>query len=177
MLGVGTFGRVYQAFDNNSGALIAVKQVPSTNLSPEQTEQITNEIRVMENLRHEHIVQLLGTQQKSGFFNILMEFVAGKSLDSILTKFGALSEPVTRKYTRQLLSALAYCHTAGVVHRDLKGKNILIDPNGNLKLADFGSAKKAQRMLGGGAVVVLSWWWIACCNRLCCVCVRVCHLL
>ena len=172
LLGVGTFGRVYQAMDSLSGALIAVKQVPSANLSAEQTEQMANEVAVMETLRHENIVSLLGTQQKGGFFNILMEFVAGKSLDSVLSKFGALSESVSRKYTRQLLSALAYCHAAGIVHRDLKGKNVLIDTAGNVKLADFGSARKAQSKSGArthGVCLPLRVSHLVC--RSCCVCV------
>lgn len=74
--------------------------------------------------------------------NILMEYVPGSSLDAILQKFGALDEQVMRTYTRQLLEALNYCHTNRVIHRDIKGKNILVDTHGTLKLADFGSAKQ-----------------------------------
>jgi len=68
--------------------------------------------------------------------------VPGKSLDTLLERFGALSKAHCRKYTKQLLSALAFCHESGVVHRDIKGKNILVDTHGNIKVADFGSAKR-----------------------------------
>jgi serine/threonine protein kinase len=74
--------------------------------------------------------------------NILMEYVPGSSLDAILQKFGALDEQVIRTYTRQLLEALNYCHGNRIIHRDIKGKNILVDTHGTLKLADFGSAKQ-----------------------------------
>ena len=74
-----------------------------------------------------------------------MEYVPGKSLDMLLNNFGAFEEDVIRSHTKQLLDALAYCHSNKVVHRDIKGKNILIDDKGNVKLADFGSAKRFNR--------------------------------
>jgi len=79
--------------------------------------------------------------------NILMEYVPGKSLDVLLLKFKAFSEAIIRNYTKQLLDALAYCHSNHVVHRDIKGKNILVDTQGNLKLADFGSAKRFDNIV------------------------------
>jgi len=74
--------------------------------------------------------------------NILMEYVPGKSLDTMLDRFGAFNESVIRNYTQQILAALSYCHGKHVVHRDIKGKNILVDTSGNLKICDFGSAKR-----------------------------------
>ncbi len=73
-----------------------------------------------------------------------MEYVPGKSLNSILQQYGYLRESVIRNYTKQLLSALAYCHANNVVHRDIKSKNILVDTKGLLKLCDFGSAKRVK---------------------------------
>ena len=80
-------------------------------------------------------------------FNILMEYVSGKSMDVLLDNFGAFDEPVIRSYTRQMCEALAYCHSLGIVHRDIKGKNILVDIEGNVKLGDFGSAKQFDCMI------------------------------
>ena len=138
--------------NSGTGELIAVKQVRlSTNEEQEQAVAIQNEIALMENLRHPNIVTLLGTQRNGNKLNILMEYVPGKSLDSLLEKFGAFSEPIIRNYTKQLLEALAYCHANRVVHRDIKGKNILIDTRGNLKLADFGSAKRFTNVMSKDA--------------------------
>jgi hypothetical protein len=135
-----------------TGELIAVKQVRLTTAEEqEQAASIQNEIGLMENLRHPNIVSLLGTQRNGNKLNILMEYVPGKSLDSLLEKFGGFSEKVIRSYTKQLLEALSYCHANRVVHRDIKGKNILIDTKGNLKLADFGSAKRFTNVMSKDA--------------------------
>jgi len=77
--------------------------------------------------------------------------ITHNSLDSLLEKFGGFSEKVIRSYTKQLLEALQYCHANGVVHRDIKGKNVLIDTKGNLKLADFGSAKRFENVMSKDA--------------------------
>jgi serine/threonine protein kinase len=89
----------------------------------------------------------MGINRVGNKLNILMEYVPGKSMDTMLEKFGAFTEKVIQSYTRQLLLALEYCHQNHVVHRDIKGKNILIDTKGTLKLADFGSAKRFQSKL------------------------------
>ena len=68
----------------------------------------------------------------------------GNSLDEVLQTMGPLHESLIRRYTRQMLLALAYCHSRGVLHRDIKGKNILLASNGQIKIADFGSAKVVE---------------------------------
>jgi mitogen-activated protein kinase kinase kinase 19 len=111
------------------------------------------------------IVTLLGVERVGRKLNILMEFVPGNSLATLLERYGPLTENVARSYARQLVSAVAFCHTHNVVHRDIKGKNVLVvgfaearggaarslshtrgcaaqDTLGRLKLADFGSAKQ-----------------------------------
>lgn len=152
LIGKGSFGKVFMGMNAQTGELIAVKQVViKTTEDQDQAKEIENEITLMQNLRHRNIVTLLGTQRQGNKLNILMEYVPGKSLDSLLEKFGAFSEKVIKSYTYQLLEALAYCHAAHVVHRDIKGKNILIDTKGNLKLADFGSAKRVQNIMSKDA--------------------------
>lgn len=143
MIGKGTFGKVYEGLNTDNGELLAVKQVRLQNDEDKQlAEQLELEIQLMKDLRHPNIVNMLGTERAGDKINIIMEYVAGKSIDQLLSKFGGFSEMHSRKYTRQLCSALAFCHKNHVVHRDIKGKNILVDTMGNLKLADFGSAKK-----------------------------------
>jgi serine/threonine protein kinase len=72
---------------------------------------------------------------------IYLEYVSGGSIHKLLQEYGAFKEPVTRNYTRQILSGLAYLHNQNTVHRDIKGANILVDTHGIVKLADFGMAK------------------------------------
>eukprot|EP00457_Paulinella_chromatophora_P003004 gb/GEZN01003009.1/.p1 GENE.gb/GEZN01003009.1/~~gb/GEZN01003009.1/.p1 ORF type:complete len:634 (-),score=57.37 gb/GEZN01003009.1/:232-2133(-) len=149
IIGKGAFGVVYEAMNLDTGELIAVKQVTLDDNSEAATEalsEIQNEINVMSGLRHKNIVSLLGTDRDGTTLSILMEYVPGKSLDVLLEKYGVLSEGVIRSYTTQILSALSYCHSKKVVHRDIKGKNILVDKSGKLKLADFGSAKRVANM-------------------------------
>lgn len=152
-IGRGAFGRVYMALIEDTGELIAVKQVKLSKYDDNMQLILSmeHEIALMETLRHPNIVHLLGTQRKGNKFNILMEYVPGNSLDKILGKFGSFSEKVIKSYTAQLLSALAYCHASNVVHRDIKAKNILVDTKGTLKLADFGSAKRFEHVMGKAA--------------------------
>jgi hypothetical protein len=148
VLGEGSFGKVYLALNEGTGSLIAVKVMKlDSKEKKEQAAAMRDEVALMESLRHPNIVGLLGTQSDDRTFAILMEFVPGKSVDSIIKKFGKLNEPVVRSYTKQLVNALAFCHAMGIVHRDIKGKNILVDTLGNLKLADFGSAKRVANVL------------------------------
>lgn len=152
LIGKGSFGKVYMGMNAATGELIAVKQVRiKTTEEQDQAKEIENEIKLMQDLRHPNIVTLLGTERTKDKLSILMEYVPGKSLDTLLEKFGAFSEKVIKSYTKQLLEALAYCHSNKVIHRDIKGKNILIDTKGNLKLADFGSAKRVQNLIGPAA--------------------------
>lgn len=145
MIGKGSFGKVYMGLNVQTGQLIAVKQVQITNdEDKEQALSLQAEISLMDRLRHPNIVALLGSEYEGDKLNILMEYVAGKPLDSLLEEFGVLNVTTIQRYTRQLLSALKYLHNNGVVHRDIKGKNILVDSLGNCKLCDFGSAKQFE---------------------------------
>jgi predicted Ser/Thr protein kinase len=142
LIGKGQFGKVYVALLEN-GQWIAVKQMDIKSEEDEaHVKAMEKEVFLMEKLRHENIVSLLGTHRDGAHFYILMEYVAGKSLDVLLKNVGPFPEVTIRWYTLQLVRALAYMHMHGIVHRDIKGKNILVDTNGTLKLADFGSAKQ-----------------------------------
>jgi serine/threonine protein kinase len=86
----------------------------------------------------------IGTQYADSNLYIFMEYIPGGCLSSIVKKFGPLNESVVRSYTEQILQGLAYLHSHNIVHRDLKGANILVDANGGCKLADFGASKRLQ---------------------------------
>lgn len=153
LIGSGAFGSVYVGRDEDRGELIAIKQAPIVTLGDEVTKRIRElqkEIRMMGRLAHPNIVQYLGTDRVTNFFCILMEYVPGGSLASIVKKRGCLSESVTRRYTKQILDGLHYLHCHRIVHRDIKGANILTTQDGVIKLADFGSSKKVADLVENG---------------------------
>jgi serine/threonine protein kinase len=77
----------------------------------------------------------------SGSLYVFLEYVSGGSIHSMLERFGRFSEPLVRLYTRQLLQGLEYLHECKIIHRDIKGGNVLVDRDGVIKLADFGASK------------------------------------
>ncbi|EPS60184.1 hypothetical protein M569_14620, partial [Genlisea aurea] len=99
------------------------------------------EIALLSRLRHPNIVQYYGSETVGDRVYIYLEYVSGGSIHKILQDYGKLGESAVRSYTQQILSGLAYLHGKNTVHRDIKGANILVDPSGRVKLADFGMAK------------------------------------
>ncbi|CAN6461638.1 unnamed protein product [Victoria cruziana] len=144
LLGRGTFGHVFVGFSNESGDMCAMKEVTlfaDDAKSKECARQLGQEIALLSRLRHQNIVQYYGSETVDDKLYIYLEYVSGGSIHKLLQEYGAFSEPVIRSYTQQILSGLAYLHAKNTVHRDIKGANILVDPNGRVKLADFGMAK------------------------------------
>ncbi|KAF5188939.1 Mitogen-activated protein kinase kinase kinase npk1 [Thalictrum thalictroides] len=152
LIGCGAFGRVYMGMNLDSGELLAVKQVliAANNASKEKAQahvrELEEEVMLLKNLSHPNIVRYLGTAREDGTLNILLEFVPGGSISSLLGKFGSFPETVIRTYTKQLLLGLEYLHKNGIMHRDIKGANILVDNKGCIKLADFGASKKVVEL-------------------------------
>ncbi|KAH9677715.1 protein kinase domain-containing protein [Citrus sinensis] len=122
MLGRGTFGHVYVGFNSDSGEMCAMKEVT-----------LFDDAKSKESAK-----QLMQVEDK---LYIYLEYVSGGSIYKLLQDYGHFGEPAIRNYTQQILSGLAFLHSKHTVHRDIKGANILVDPNGRVKLADFGMAK------------------------------------
>lgn len=144
LLGRGTFGHVYVGFNSDTGEMCAMKEVTLFSddaKSKESAKQLGQEIALLSRLRHPNIVQYYGSESVGDRLYIYLEYVSGGSIYKILQEYGKLGEPAIRSYTQQILSGLAYLHAKSTVHRDIKGANILVDPNGRVKLADFGMAK------------------------------------
>jgi mitogen-activated protein kinase kinase kinase len=78
------------------------------------------------------------------FFNIFLEYVPGGSVAALLRNYGAFEEPLVRNFVRQILEGLHYVHERGIVHRDIKGANVLVDNKGGIKISDFGISKKLE---------------------------------
>jgi len=148
LLGSGAFGKVYLGLNLDTGELLAVKAVPiALDEDDEQTTSLVREISLMKVLFHENIVRYIGTQRDETMLHIFLEYVPGGSIAAVLQKFGQLSEDACRAYTKQILHGLAYLHAHQIMHRDIKGANILVSNTGIIKLADFGASKKITEML------------------------------
>ncbi|XP_072955992.1 mitogen-activated protein kinase kinase kinase YODA isoform X1 [Typha angustifolia] len=144
LIGRGTFGHVYVGFNSESGEMCAMKEVTlflDDAKSKESAKQLGQEICLLSRLRHQNIVQYYGSEMMDDKLYIYLEYVSGGSIHKLLQEYGQFGEPAIRSYTQQILSGLAYLHAKNTVHRDIKGANILVDPNGRVKLADFGMAK------------------------------------
>uniref|UniRef100_A0A0D9VH25 mitogen-activated protein kinase kinase kinase n=1 Tax=Leersia perrieri TaxID=77586 RepID=A0A0D9VH25_9ORYZ len=144
LLGSGTFGQVYLGFNSENGQFCAIKEVQvilDDSNSKERLKQLNQEIDMLKQLSHQNIVQYYGSELADEALSIYLEYVSGGSIHKLLGEYGAFKEPVIRNYTRQILSGLAYLHGRNTIHRDIKGANILVGPNGEVKLADFGMAK------------------------------------
>uniref|UniRef100_A0A6J0SJS2 Mitogen-activated protein kinase kinase kinase 19 n=1 Tax=Pogona vitticeps TaxID=103695 RepID=A0A6J0SJS2_9SAUR len=145
ILGKGAYGTVYCGL-TSQGHLIAVKQV-ALNTSDQagnekEYQKLQEEVEILKNLSHINIVGYLGTGLEENLVSIFMEFVPGGSISSIIHRFGPLPETVFCKYTKQIAQGVAYLHENCVIHRDIKGNNVMLMPNGIIKLIDFGCAKR-----------------------------------
>lgn len=144
LLGRGTFGHVYIGFNSQSGEMCAMKEVTLFSddaKSLESAKQLMQEVHLLSRLRHPNIVQYYGSETVDDKLYIYLEYVSGGSIHKLLQEYGQFGELAIRSYTQQILSGLAYLHAKNTLHRDIKGANILVDPNGRVKVADFGMAK------------------------------------
>lgn len=153
LIGQGSFGSVYLALHAVTGELLAVKQVeapsPGANSQTDarkksMIEALKREIGLLRDLRHPNIVQYLGCGSSNEYLNIFLEYVPGGSVQTMLNSYGALPEPLVRSFVRQILEGLSYLHNRDIIHRDIKGANILVDNKGTIKISDFGISKKLE---------------------------------
>ncbi|CUI15053.1 protein kinase, putative [Bodo saltans] len=149
LLGRGANGSVYSCILPD-GTLIAMKEVllPSSSTSSgdatELFDGVMKEVSIVSSLDHPHVVRFFGSalEPEEHRLTIFMEMVPNGSLASMVRHMPEpMKEEVARVYVRQLVSALAYVHSRGVVHRDLKCDNLLVTGDGQLKLTDFGASK------------------------------------
>lgn len=152
LIGKGTYGRVYIALNATTGEMIAVKQVemPTTafDLQDQRQRDVVNalksEIDTLKDLDHPHIVSYLGFEETPEYLHLFLEYVPGGSIASVLRKYGKLEEVVIRFFVLQVLQGLNYLHESGVLHRDLKGDNILVNLDGTVKISDFGTMRRSE---------------------------------
>lgn len=162
-IGKGAYGRVYKGLDLENGDFVAIKQVSLENIPPEDLASIMSEIDLLKNLNHKNIVKYQGSFKTKTHLYIILEFVENGSLANNIkpNKFGALPENVVGRYIAQVLEGLVYLHEQGVIHRDIKGANILTTKEGEVKLADFGVATKLTEADINTHSVVGTPYWMA----------------
>ncbi|CAL9763423.1 unnamed protein product [Musa acuminata subsp. burmannicoides] len=141
-IGQGTYSNVYRARDLETGKIVALKKVRFFNMDPESVRFMAREIHILRKLDHPNVIKLEGivTSRMSCNLYLVFEYME-HDLAGLAARPGIkFSEPQIKCYMRQLLEGLAHCHSHWILHRDIKGSNLLIDDNGILRIADFGLA-------------------------------------
>ncbi|CCW64280.1 unnamed protein product [Phytomonas sp. EM1] len=142
-----------------------VRKLPNSSLNSNNVDfhgklkSVCKELSLMRQLDHPNIVKYLGEEIDDSCIRIYMEYVSAGSISSLLRTFGSFQERQVVNFTRQILRGVAYLHSKGIAHHDLKGDNLLVEPSGTLKLADFGTAqeihaKKRGRKIAGTAYFI-----------------------
>ena len=149
-LGIGGSGVVYRAFDRELGEVVAVKIVRPDVLAVDSTalERLKSEIRLARRISHRNVVRTHDLGEEAGMYFITMEYVTGTSLRELIDRREPLPTPAVVAIAKQLCRALEVAHEQGVIHRDIKPQNLMVQPDGTLKVMDFGVARLRERSHG-----------------------------
>eukprot|EP00249_Psilotum_nudum_P019095 c27097_g2_i2 orf=866-1891(+) len=141
-IGQGTYSNVYKARDLDSGKIVALKKVRFDNAEPESVRFMAREIQILRRLDHPNIVKLEGlvTSRMSCSLYLVFEYMEHDLAGLAACSGIKFTEPQVKCFLQQILRGLDHCHSHGVLHRDIKGSNLLLDNGGILKMADFGLA-------------------------------------
>jgi len=142
-IGTGTFSRVSLCREKRNRDYYALKVLAIQDLIRlKQVDHIKNEKNLLEDLRHPFIVELCWCHKDRSFLYMLFPYIAGGELFSYLRSSGRFSSTTSLFYSAEIVNVLEYLHTTNVVYRDLKPENLMLDPEGHLKIIDFGFAKR-----------------------------------
>jgi tetratricopeptide (TPR) repeat protein/tRNA A-37 threonylcarbamoyl transferase component Bud32 len=144
-LGKGGMGKVYKVFDTEIKEKVALKLLkPDVAADKETIERFRNELKFARKIRHKNVCQMFDLAKDEGSYYITMEYVHGEDLKRLIRKMGQLSAGQALLIAKQVCEGLAEAHHLGVVHRDLKPQNIMIDEEGNARIMDFGIARSVK---------------------------------
>jgi eukaryotic-like serine/threonine-protein kinase len=149
-IGSGGFGTVYLAEDTWIDKKVALKVPHKQNLD---FGDLLREPRLLATLNHPNIVTILTAEKQENIFFLVMEFVPGETLESIIARKGALDLSLALDYTCQICNAVDHAHRHGVLHRDLRPSNVIVSDNGLLKVADFGTSRFLEIAAHGTTVI------------------------
>ncbi len=153
-------GVVYQGVHVRLEQPVAIKDLsPDLATNPEMRSRFIREAKIQARLNHPNVVNVHNLIEHEGHLFLVMELVEGQTLDQIIQKQGALPYSEAIQITREVLQALAFMHSKGVIHRDLKPGNIMITPEGHVKVTDFGIAKATTEQGQTRAGVRLGTLW------------------
>ncbi|KRF82800.1 uncharacterized protein Dvir_GJ23554, isoform C [Drosophila virilis] len=150
-LGQGTYGKVQLGINKETGQEVAIKTIKKCKIEAEaDLVRIRREVQIMSSVQHPNIIHIYEVFENREKMVLVMEFAAGGELYDYLSERKVLSEEEARRIFRQVATAVYYCHKHKICHRDLKLENILLDEQGNAKIADFGLSNvfDDQRLLG-----------------------------
>ncbi len=152
VLGMGGMGVVYRAFDRELQEPVAIKTLRPEAMAGDTValERFKQEIRLARKIAHRNVVRTYDLGEVGGMYYLTMEYVEGTSLKQLIASRGRLPMPVTLTVGKQLCRALEVAHEQGVIHRDIKPQNIVVEPSGFLKVMDFGIARLATPAPGTG---------------------------
>jgi serine/threonine protein kinase/Tfp pilus assembly protein PilF len=155
-LGHGGMGRVYKVFDTDIKEKIALKLLrPEIGLERETVERFSNELKLARKISHRNVCRMFDLGKAEGTTFITMEFVPGEDLKRLIRKMGQVGVGRAVSIAKQVCEGLAEAHHLGVVHRDLKPQNIMVDEDGNVRIMDFGIARslKVKGITGAGVMI------------------------
>ena len=155
-IGHGGMGRVYKVHDTKIGEKIALKLIrPETLLDGKTVERFLNELKLARKIRHKNICQMFDLGEDQDTHYITMEYIHGEDLKQLIRKVSRLSPGQAIGIARQVCEGLEEAHKLGVIHRDLKPQNIMIDEDGNARIMDFGIARSLSgKTLTGAGVMI-----------------------
>ncbi|WUR04195.1 cyclin-dependent kinase [Vairimorpha necatrix] len=161
-IGEGTYGVVYKAKERRTGKIVALKKIRLENESEGIPPTTIREILLLKNLKHSTIVNLQDVIYNNDKMYLVFEFIdmdLRQYLDSLYSDSILVKPNILRKMSFQLITAINFCHSKNIFHRDLKPQNLLIDSKGNLKLADFGLGRLASVPLRTYTTEVVTLWY------------------